>query len=82
MEKPVKVHRWDEVRARSKPPVPLEVVFDGRLDVGDGGPDAQRKAVQRAAGLRWGKRIRGCSTLVSGGFVLVVDPVEPYPLTA
>lgn len=84
MEKPVKVYRYDEVRARSKPPVPLDLVYEGPLDLGDvRGPDQERKAVQRVVGERFGKRVRGCSTLAGGsGYSLVIDTVEPHQRSA
>ena len=80
METFVKVYRWDEVKARSKPPVSLDLVYEGKLEHEDApGPDHQRRAVQVAVGLRWGKRIRGCSALTSGGFAINIDPEVAYP---
>ncbi len=79
MDVHVKVYRWDAERARSRPPVQLDVVFEGPLAVDASGPDAARREVQQVAGRRFGKRIRGCSSLLTGGYSIVIDPAVAYP---
>jgi hypothetical protein len=79
MDVHVKVYVWDEVRSRSRPAVPLELKYEGPVAVPACGPDEQRRAVQQAVGERHGRRIRGCSSLVGGGYSVIVDPVKAYP---
>lgn len=78
MEKLVKVYHFDPLRARSNPPVPLDLIAESRLELGDLGPDKERKEVQRRVGRAHGRRVRGCSSLVGGGYSVVLDPAEPY----
>lgn len=75
----VKVYIWDAARSRARPPAPLDLHFEGPVYVPACGPDQERKEVQRAVGQRFGKRIRGCSSLVGGGYAVNLDPVREYP---
>lgn len=70
----LRVYRWDLDRARTR--TPLQVLFEGRVDLPTSHDTARDEAKRRAVSLAKGGRVKSCSALVEGGFAVVVDTKE------
>lgn len=80
MKHKVRVHEWDESKARRRVPLALlgEFAFDGPTIVdGIGDVDTVRRIASDEVARRFPRRrVQGLSHVVGGGLSVVLSPVE------